>query len=94
MLYLSLSDFRRVLSVLVVRRLFGSQCFLSKGVDEYGIHLSKRWNHWSDESQFLLHVTDGRTRVWRQKNTAYTPRNIQLTVPYGGGSVIVWVYLS
>ena len=28
--------------------------------------------HWSDESRFLLHVTDGRMRVWRHKNTAYT----------------------
>jgi hypothetical protein len=46
--------------------------------------------HWSDESWFLLHVIDGRMRVWRHKNTAYTPRNIQPTVPYGGGSVIVW----
>jgi hypothetical protein len=39
-------------------------------------------------------VTDGRMRVWRNKNTAYTPRSIQPTVPYGGGSVMVWVYLS
>jgi hypothetical protein len=45
--------------------------------------------HWSDDSLFLLHVTDGRMRVWRHKNTAYTPRNIQPTVPYGGGSVMV-----
>ena len=45
--------------------------------------------HWSDEGRFLLHVTDGRMRVWRHKNTAYTPRNIQPTVPYGGGSVMV-----
>jgi hypothetical protein len=29
-------------------------------------------------------------RVWRHKNTAYTSRNIQPTVPYGGGSVMVW----
>ncbi|KAK7097776.1 hypothetical protein V1264_004707 [Littorina saxatilis] len=43
----------------------------------------QRWNlrtwrriHWSDESRFLLHVTDGRLRVWRHRNTAYTPRNI------------------
>lgn len=50
--------------------------------------------HWSDESRFLLHVTDGRARVWRQKNTAYTPRNIQPTVAYGGGSVMVWGCLS
>ena len=46
--------------------------------------------HWSDESRFLLHVTNGRMRVWRHKNTVYTPRNIQPTVPYGGGSVMVW----
>ena len=45
---------------------------------------------WSDESRFLLHVTNGRMRVWKHKNTASTPRNIQPTVPYGGGSVMVW----
>jgi hypothetical protein len=50
--------------------------------------------HWSDESRFLLHVTDGRMRVWRHKNTAYIPRNIQPTVPYGGGSVMVWGCIS
>ena len=33
-------------------------------------------------------------RVWRQKNTAYTPRNIQPTVPYGGSSVMVWGCIS
>ena len=27
--------------------------------------------------------------VWRHKNTVYTPRNIQPTVPYGGDSVMV-----
>jgi hypothetical protein len=48
----------------------------------------RRWNlrtwrkiHWSDESRFLLHETDGRMRVWKHKTTAYTPRNIQPTVP-------------
>jgi hypothetical protein len=50
--------------------------------------------HWADESRFLLHVTDGRMRVWRHKSTAYTPRNIQPTVPYGGGSVMVWGCIS
>ena len=46
--------------------------------------------NWSDESRFLLHVTDDRMRAWRHTNTAYMPRNIQPTVPYGGGSVMVW----
>jgi transposase len=50
--------------------------------------------HWSDESRFLLHVTDGRMRVWRHKNTAYSRRNIQPTVPYGGCSVMVWRCIS
>lgn len=50
--------------------------------------------HWSDESRFLLHVTDGRVRVWRLKNTAYTPRNVRPTVPYGGGSVMIWGCIS
>ena len=50
--------------------------------------------HWSDESRFLLHATNGRMSVWRHKNTAYTPRNIQPTAPYGGGSVMVWGCIS
>ncbi|KAK7096366.1 hypothetical protein V1264_005668 [Littorina saxatilis] len=61
----------------------------------------QRWNlrtwrriHWSDESRFLLHVTDGRLRVWRHRNTSYTPRNIRQTVPFGGGSVMVWGCIS
>jgi hypothetical protein len=33
-------------------------------------------------------------RVWSHKNTAYTPRNIQPTVPYGGGSVMLWGCIS
>ena len=50
--------------------------------------------HWSDKSRFLLHVTDGRMRVWRHKNTAYAPRNIQPTVPCDGGLVMVWRCIS
>jgi hypothetical protein len=33
-------------------------------------------------------------RFWRNKNTAYTPRNIQPTVSYGGVSVMVWGCIS
>jgi hypothetical protein len=46
--------------------------------------------HWSDQNWFLFHATDGRMRIWRHTYTAYAPRNIQPTVPYGGGSVMVW----
>ena len=46
--------------------------------------------HWSDQNWFLFHATDGRMRVWRHTYTAYAPNIFQPTVPYGGGSVIVW----
>ena len=46
--------------------------------------------HWSGQNWFLLYATDGRMRVWRHTYTAYAPRNIQVTVPYGGGSVMIW----
>ena len=39
-------------------------------------------------------MTDGRVRVWRQPNTACVERNIVETVPFGGGSVIVWGCVS
>ena len=61
----------------------------------------RQWNlrtwrrvHRSDESRFLLHVTDGRMRVWRLRNNACVPRNIHPTVPYGGGSVVIWGCVS
>jgi Tfp pilus assembly protein FimT len=45
----------------------------------FGCLARRGWNlstwrkiHWSDKSRFLLHVTDGRMRVWRHTNTAYT----------------------
>ena len=50
--------------------------------------------HWSDESWFLLHTTDGRIRVWSHTNTAFTPKNIRPTTPFGGGSAMVWGCLS
>ena len=60
-----------------------------------------RWNlrswgriHWSDESRFLLHMADGRVRVWRYPNTRYAPQNIATTVPGGGGLVMVWGCIS
>jgi hypothetical protein len=62
---------------------------------------SRQWNlaslrkvHWSDEIRFLLHVTDGRVHVWQKPNTAYAERNIVETVPFGGGSVMVWGCVS
>jgi hypothetical protein len=68
-------------------------CFLTSRRRGWNL---RTWHkiHWSDESRFLLHVTDGQMRVWRHKNTAYNPKNIHPTVPYGGGSVMVWGCIS
>ncbi|XP_060082037.1 L-sorbose 1-dehydrogenase-like [Ylistrum balloti] len=52
---------------------------------------SRSWRrvHWSDESRFLLHVIDGRSRIWRPRGTAYYQHNIQPEIPFGGGSMMV-----
>ena len=42
----------------------------------------------------LLHVTDGRIRVWRQRNTRYAPRYVQPTFQGGGGSIMIWGCVS
>ena len=48
LLDLSPADFRRFLTVLVDRRLLGSQCCLSTGLIANGIRLTKRCNAMSD----------------------------------------------
>jgi hypothetical protein len=98
------ADFKQFLTVLADRRLFGNHCLFRTGLVANGIRLTKQcsaqlssrcdartWRriHWSDKSRFLLHATDGRMRVWRQKDMVYSPRNIQPTVPYRGGSVMI-----
>jgi transposase len=46
--------------------------------------------HWSDESRFLLRPTDGRARVWRQRNTSFQDNHILGTTVLGFGGVTVW----
>jgi hypothetical protein len=46
--------------------------------------------HWSDESRFLLRPTDGRARVWRQRNTSFQDNHILGTTTFGGEGVTVW----
>jgi transposase len=48
--------------------------------------------HWSDESRFLLRPTDGRARVWCQRNTSFQDNHILGTTAFGGGGVTVWGY--
>ena len=45
--------------------------------------------HCSDESSFLLRPTDGRARVWRQRNTSFQENHILGTTAFGGGGVTV-----
>ena len=42
-----------------------------------------------DESRFLLRPTDGRARVWRQRNTSYQDNHILGTTVFGSGGVTV-----
>ena len=68
----------------------------------FGMVFSTTWLEFKDMAQDPLVRRESvsascnrrRMRVWRHKNTAYTPRNIQPTVPYGGGSVMVWGCIS
>ena len=50
--------------------------------------------HWSDESRFLLRSTDGRAKVWPQRNTSFQDNHILGTTAFGGGGVTVWGCLS
>ena len=59
-------------------------------------HNLRYWRrvHWSDESRYLLHVTDGGSRGWRRRNETFNQEMIEPTVPFGGGSVMVWGCVS
>jgi hypothetical protein len=45
--------------------------------------------HWSDESRFLLRPSDGRARVWRQRNTSFQDNHILGTTAFEGVCVTV-----
>ena len=48
------------------------------------------WINWSDASRFLLRPTDGRARVWRQRNSSFQDNHIWGTTAFGSGGVTVW----
>jgi hypothetical protein len=58
LLDLSPADFRRFPTVLVDRRLLGSQCYLSTGLVANGIHLTKRCNALSSRSDVTRGLPD------------------------------------
>lgn len=58
-------------------------------------HRHRQLRHWrhvlfSDESRFLLHRTDGRTFVRRERGERFQEDTVRPTVAHGGGSVHVW----
>ncbi len=54
------------------------------------------WNHvlGSDETKINLFGSDGVKRVWRQPGEEYKNKCVLPTVKHGGGSVMVWGYMS
>ncbi len=48
---------------------------------------------WSDESRFLLRLSDGAVRIWRKEHESMDPSCLVSTVQAGGG-VIVWGIFS
>ncbi|GBL85210.1 Transposable element Tc1 transposase [Araneus ventricosus] len=55
------------------------------------------WNNvlFADESKFNIFGSDGRILVWRtKKNEELNPKNLDGTVKYGGGCVLLWGCMS
>ncbi len=50
---------------------------------------------WSDESRFLLWISDGRVRIWRKEHESMDPSCLVSMVQVGGGGgVMVWGIFS
>ncbi|KAK3108567.1 hypothetical protein FSP39_010793 [Pinctada imbricata] len=62
----------------------------------HNIWPQQHWrNVWfSDESRFLLHRADGRSRVYRRRNESFAPNCVQQVDRFGGGSVMMWAAIS
>ncbi len=54
------------------------------------------WNHvlWSDENNINLFGSDSVKSVWRQPGEEYKDKCVLPIVKHGGGSVMVWGYMS
>ncbi len=49
---------------------------------------------WSDETKINVFGTDGFKTVWRRKDEEYKEKCMVPTVKHGGGSVLMWGYMS
>ncbi len=54
------------------------------------------WNLvlWSDETKINVFCSDGVKHMWRQPGEEYKDKCVLPTVKHGGGSVMVWGYMS
>ncbi len=54
------------------------------------------WNHvlWSDETKIHLFGSDDVKHVWRQPVEEYKDKCVLPTIKHGGGSVMLWGYMS
>ncbi len=82
---------------MIVKR-FGCSAIHNKALYKC-IHSFKNmdyWNHvmWSDETKIDLFGSDGVKSVWRQPGEEYKDKCVLPTVKHGGGSVMIWGYMS
>ena len=45
---------------------------------------------WSDETKMELFGINSTSRVWRERNADYDPKNTIPTVKHGGGNIMLW----
>lgn len=81
------------------RKYFVSKINKQKRLDFAKTNLNKPQEFWdrmiyTDESKFNIFQSDGRSYVWRKKNTELEKENLRPTVKHGGGSVLVWGCMS
>ena len=61
-------------------------CFEAQGVDSGGLEEGI----WSDETKINRIGSDGKQRVWEQVGEGLIEREVQGTVKFGGGNIMVW----
>jgi transposase len=54
------------------------------------------WGHvgFSDESKFVVFGAGGPVRFWKKRGAKLKPSNVKQVIKFGGGSVMVWGYIT
>ncbi len=58
------------------------------------LQFTQTHQNWSDESRFLLRISDGRVRIWCKEHEGMDPSCLVSTVQAGVGGVMVWGIFS